>query len=759
MVKPISLTGVYNIKNRMMKKYLIVLALLSTVVSCQKTELEEPQSLVEQNLTTINITAGTDVDYSDTKTSITGGNETWDFKWTEGDKLGGHSFTYDDLSGWDTTIYPFTMTTDLSNGDAEYAEFTGAINSAKEQQRFIHPYINVKCSGGMPYLSIASQTVDLTDPLANLHNYMYMVSDKIYDTASVDFSDITMKHICAVLDLNLTFSNIPDGTKIKNVKVKGVGDTKLNFYIQFDFKEEYQTEFSSVSKTLGGNFADVSSNGLTREATVTIENSPELKEDETYEIPIAMYPVRFYSSDRADDFLSVTVTFTSDDNEEEQEREYKKNWGGKSGYYSDVMRGEVQPINLDCDLAEPDLPDFTDPDGTFFLFEGNMSDSWGKVVYIDKDGGEWNDIFYQQNGVSVGNVLQDMYIYNDKIYFLTQNGNLMGHGGSASENGCDRLVVCDAKTMKILYHDALEFTDPGTNLDTWPQHIVVADDDTAYIQFSTHMETHSGVYKLELSDEEKTVTNKGIISDTYGEFTTTGATKARMTLSNGKIFMGRGASFISIDTATDNVTVIETFTGKQVKDVAKAGDGNIYVAVSGEGTSEGEQASGYTNTMTSAASIVCYNQEGVKAATSKIELSSFDSKYGFPIDTPSPNIGMCASFGALPAVYFRDQPQFVCPTIGSIDYSYGIQYAWFSSNTIGTSTTDPVYGYMGVHPTTNKLYVGYSTNAYTQGKFEVWEYASYSWSNSKTYTYSDSDHASPAGVDFAYRFTEEWINK
>lgn len=738
-----------------MKKIFIALAFLASLASCQKNEIEDFSPAVEKNLKTINIGANTGSGSSDTKTSITEGDEIWDIKWTKGDKLGGHSFTYDDLSGWDTNLYPFEMTTDLSSGDAESAEFAGEINAAKEKQRFMYPYKDVKCAGAMPYLSLTKQTVDLSDSKANLSKYMYMVSDKIYNIENDDYSNITMKHICAVLDLNLNFTNVPAGAKLKEIDIEGLGDTKLNFYVQFDFKKDFATEMTITNKT--ASYTDARNVG-TNNATISIENSPELSADKEYNVPIAMFPTRFYSANREDDLLSLTVKFTVGDSDDIQEREVKKNWNKHSGYYADVLRGQVQPMSITCDLAEKALPDFTDPDGTFFLFEGNMTDSWGRIVYIDKDGEPWVDIFKEQNkGKSVGNVLQDMYIFGDKIYFLTQNGNLKGHGGTPSDEAFGRLVICDAKTLKVIDSDPLEFTDPDTNLGTWPQHLVVTDKNTAYIQFSTHMETHSGVYKINISDDSKEVTNKGIIDGTYGEFTKTGATKARMTLSRNKIFMGRGASFISIDTQSDAVTVIETFENKQVKDVTKAGDGNIYVAVSGEGSSEGSKENGFTNTMTSSASIEYYNQSGVKQGSIPMEgYSGFDSNIGFPIDSPSPNIGMCATFNDN-TIYFRDKPQFSCSTFGRIDDSFG--NFWLETNANMSSTTDPVYGYMGVHPKSGNLFVGYSTNAYTTGTIEEWSYSSFTWSKINTYSYTDRHHASPAGIDFGYRFTTEWINK
>ena len=67
---------------------------------------------------------------------------------------------------------------------------------------------------------------------------------------------------------------------------------------------------------------------------------------------------------------------------------------------------------------------------------------------------------------------------------------------------------------------------------------------------------------------------------------------------------------------------------------------------------------------------------------------------------------------------------------------------------------DIIYGYMGVHPTTEQLWVGKST--YTQGAVHVYDV---SRSDALEFSSFYQKKASPAGVDFAYRFSDEWINK
>ena len=65
--------------------------------------------------------------------------------------------------------------------------------------------------------------------------------------------------------------------------------------------------------------------------------------------------------------------------------------------------------------------DYTDKDGTFVVCEGNMTSVNGMLVYYDKAGKEYREVFEQANGgLEIGNVVQDMFMANGKIYLLTR---------------------------------------------------------------------------------------------------------------------------------------------------------------------------------------------------------------------------------------------------------------------------------------------------------------------------------------------------
>ena len=385
-------------------------------------------------------------------------------------------------------------------------------------------------------------------------------------------------------------------------------------------------------------------------------------------------------------------------------------------------------------LAKADLRasiDFTDPDGTFIVSEGNMTTVNGMLVYYDKAKKEYQNVFKNANdGLEIGNVVQDIYIANNKIYLLTQNGSNMG--------GAGRFVVCDAKTLKMEYADPLIIQTPEGK-GTWPQHLVVTSENRAYVQYSDNeMETTSGICELELGDQSVTV--KNTIEGTFGAFTSVGATKTRMVYSKGKVFAGVGHSLVIIDPTTSSIEKKIPFEGRQVKGVVKAADGNIYIALAS--TFKGGQ---YSAEFTSTPKIVGFNHTG-----EILSEQDLPSGLQFSVSSWSPAVGMCASFKD-PHLYFIDSPDFGAST--ATRYNYITKT--FDVNYLNSSQT--IYGIMGVHPTSKELWV--ATSSYVDSKIYVYDVSGDKPQQKSSFLYKTQMGASPAGVDFTYRFSTEWVNK
>lgn len=414
----------------------------------------------------------------------------------------------------------------------------------------------------------------------------------------------------------------------------------------------------------------------------------------------------------------------------------------------------IRSGNDDLFSLEYYVLDFTHPEGTFVLMEGNMTSENGSIVYFDRYGRYHERVYEEVNNNEIGNVLQDMYMANGRIYFITQNGRTSSTG--TSFNGDGRYVVCDAHTMKRIVARDMNFyaeidtstgaTQSSKSLICWPQHIVVVSPDKGYIQYSVSMESHSGIRVIDLKTN---IIDTKDVPGTFGAFTVSGATKARMVFSRGKVFAGRGNSVIVIDPATDSVVKTHTYENRQVKDIAKGADGRIYAMFTGEFETDGL---GYYGNVVwkSPAKLVILDAYGDIVQEQELPESLY-----LRTGTASPSIQMCASFRE-PWLYFIGKPDF--STGEAVRYNYAtckLEEGYITPELDSTHKGgDIIYGYMGVHPTTEQLWVGKSS--YTESRIEVYDV---SRSDAVEFSSFYQKKASPAGVDFAYRFSDEWINK
>ncbi len=383
--------------------------------------------------------------------------------------------------------------------------------------------------------------------------------------------------------------------------------------------------------------------------------------------------------------------------------------------------------------------DFTNPEGTFVVCEGNMTTVNGTIVYYDKAKTEYLDIFeHANNGLEIGNVVQDMYMANGKIYLITQNGDRM--------NGAGRFVVCDARTMKMEYADALEFKSPKGE-GTWPQHIVVCNDTLIYVQWSdSKMEETSGIIKVVYKDKEVKI--RDTVKGTFGAFTTEGAIKTRLLYSKGKVYAACGHGMVIIDPETNSVVKHLEYKGRQAKGIAKGANGNIFVPFAG--TFEGNQQ--WNPNFTSSPIIVEMDHEG-----NVIQEHQIPNTIVFPVATWSPAIGICAAFKE-PYLYFVDTADFNVATGSRYNYETKTLDLHYVPKVEGTYGPSNIYGIMGVHPTTGELWVG-RTAGYVDSDIFVYNVTVTPLKEIKKYHYPTQRGASTAGIDFAYRFTPEFVNK
>lgn len=155
--------------------------------------------------------------------------------------------------------------------------------------------------------------------------------------------------------------------------------------------------------------------------------------------------------------------------------------------------------------------------GTFILNEGNMTTENGFITFISPDGMVTDSAYYKVNKSSLGNTTQDLFITNNKIYIIAQNGNRDGGDGT--------LVIANAETLvkEVAYNEEL------TSTLSWPTHVAVVGADSVYIR------DNKGVYLF----------NPSIKKLTFVEGTAR-ATKNRMAVVDGKVFVPAGNNVYAI---------------------------------------------------------------------------------------------------------------------------------------------------------------------------------------------------------------------
>ena len=199
---------------------------------------------------------------------------------------------------------------------------------------------------------------------------------------------------------------------------------------------------------------------------------------------------------------------------------------------------------------------FADPAGVFILNEGNMTTENGSLIYIDKKGKVLDYAYRTMNGTELGNVTQDIYIFNKKMYIISQNGKTNAVGTGFDNDGM--LVVANSETLvkEATFNEELSALN-------WPTHIAVLDEKNIFIRDN---------YGVHLFDSE--AGTETLIEGSKG------AGKLTMAVADGKVFAIAGNKLLVLEKG--KTTVGKTIDmGQRIAAVAKANDGNLWVSMQG----------------------------------------------------------------------------------------------------------------------------------------------------------------------------------
>lgn len=196
---------------------------------------------------------------------------------------------------------------------------------------------------------------------------------------------------------------------------------------------------------------------------------------------------------------------------------------------------------------------FSNTSGVFVLNEGNMTTENGSLIYISPDGQVLENVYRNANGTQLGNTTQDLCIYDNKIYIISQNGRTNPVGSGFENDGM--LVVANAETLKKV----AAYTDELNNL-SWPTHIAVLDDNNIFIR------DNYGVSRFNATTGELLLIPG-----------TNGAVKNRMAVVSGKVFYYAGTKLSVLE--KDATSVSNTIDmGGTISGIEKSKDGHLWVA-------------------------------------------------------------------------------------------------------------------------------------------------------------------------------------
>ena len=238
-------------------------------------------------------------------------------------------------------------------------------------------------------------------------------------------------------------------------------------------------------------------------------------------------------------------------------------------YIKAPENGQNQQFNLTVSIKGTDgteqkeevpvyyIASFDESKGTFILNEGNMTTENGSLTYITPEGYVIEDAYKLINGTELGNVCQDMYIHDGKIYIISQNGDQNPVGTEFENDGM--LVIVDAKTLKKID----SYKKEELSGLTWPSHIAVLDEEHVYIRDNGVAEGDNGsgkIWRLNTKDRSLTEVQE-----------TTGVPKSPLFVKNNKVYTYKYSTLfqtlnyfylLEISTQNDVATTYQGSTGE-----------------------------------------------------------------------------------------------------------------------------------------------------------------------------------------------------
>lgn len=199
---------------------------------------------------------------------------------------------------------------------------------------------------------------------------------------------------------------------------------------------------------------------------------------------------------------------------------------------------------------------FNDPNGIYILNEGNMTTENGSLIFITSTGEVMNNVYYNANGTELGNVSQDLFIKDDKMYILSQNGN--NNSAATGKVNDGMLVVANAQSLKRIKAYNKEISKLS-----WPSHIAVLNDENLFIR------DNNGVHILNTATDELKLIDG-----------TKGAAKNNMAVVNGNVYVISGKKILKLEAGNTKI-VQEADFGTNITGLLRSKDNNLWISTNG----------------------------------------------------------------------------------------------------------------------------------------------------------------------------------
>lgn len=239
---------------------------------------------------------------------------------------------------------------------------------------------------------------------------------------------------------------------------------------------------------------------------------------------------------------------------------------GKCYYIDAEWDGEHLLFLGENAISDKDKPltyDYSNPLGTLILNEGNMTTENGSVIYITPSNKVLTNIYKNVNEKDLGNVTQDIFIYNNKIWIISQNGKTSAVGNTYDNEGY--LVIADLKSMKkINSYDNVFFDTEGKKLLNWPTHIAVDNNENIYLR------DNNGIHRFNPTTK--------VLTFVEG---TKGASKKNMAKVGNNIFAIQSKNLLKIEGSKSSIAKTLTFDSS-INGLIRSYDDNLWVSTSGK---------------------------------------------------------------------------------------------------------------------------------------------------------------------------------